>query len=98
MLLAMDPFATPTPADRDRLADDLRERAEQVRRDGWEPYAAVWSGGQVAAVRVALGDHASTPEACSALAGSLFGIQGAEADAADGYPRTFAWLMDVGRG
>jgi hypothetical protein len=50
------------------------------------------------AFRAILGEAGAVPAACVALAGSLWGIHATEADAAAGYPRTWAWLAEVGRG
>jgi hypothetical protein len=97
MLPAMSMFDEPTDSDRQRLANDLRDRGELVRRDGWGPYTGEWSTGQVVAVRAILGDADSVEAACSALASALWGIQGAEADGANGYPRTFGSLAEVSR-
>jgi hypothetical protein len=93
----MSLYRTPGPADRARIAADLRSRAALVRRGGWAEYAGVWSTGQVAAVRAVLGEAHAVAEACAALASSLWGIAGAEVDDAGGYPRTYAWLAEVGR-
>ncbi|MCB9441151.1 MAG: hypothetical protein H6523_12995 [Mycolicibacterium sp.] len=92
-------FRTPTPEDRARLADDYRERLALVLRDGWGPYAGTWSSGQTTVVRALLsGDETEMSAACEALAPSLWGMDGAAADRAAGFARTYAWLQEVARG
>lgn len=89
------PIDSPSDEHRDRIADDLRERAELVRRDGWEPYVATWSSGEVAGVRAVLNEPGAVDGAVEQWAPTLWGIAGAEADAAAGYPRTRWWLSAV---
>lgn len=59
--------------------------------------AGLSSGEQL--VAAALRDpDAITAEVCTAVASAVWGVAAAEADAAAGYPRTWAWLADVARG
>lgn len=94
----MSGYQTAGPADRERLASQYRERMQDVQRDGWGPYAGVWSSGQVLVVKALLGDEDSMLEACERLAPTLWGSQAAQADAGAGYSRTWGWLADVARG
>lgn len=99
MIRRMSLFRTPTPDDRAKLADDYRERLSLVLRDGWGPYALTWSSGQVTVVRALLsGAEDDMAAACEVVAPSLWGMDGAAADAQTGYARTWAWLQEVSRG
>ncbi|WP_131721812.1 hypothetical protein [Mycobacteroides abscessus] len=89
------PLHPPTDEDRDRLATDLRERAELVRRDGWELYQSTWSTGQVLGVRAALGNAAADDQAAALWAPTLWGVAEAARDAARDYGRTRWWLSVV---
>ena len=42
-----DLFPRPSDATRDHRRDDLLQRARLVRANGWTPYQAVWSTGEV---------------------------------------------------
>lgn len=82
----------PTAESRDRRAADLRERAALVRRDGWEPYENTWSSGEVAGARAVLGEPGALDAAVATWAPTLWGVTGAEADAAVGYEKTRRWF------
>lgn len=82
----------PSSEDRDRRAADLRERAALVRRDGWAPYENVWSSGEVAGVRAVRGEPGALDAAVELWAPTLWGVVGAEADAAAGYEKTRRWF------
>ena len=87
--MSLDP---PTDLARRRLASDLRERAALVARYGWSDYESVWSSGEVAAVRLLLGDTHAATETYSAWAPTLWGITGAEDEAHRGYYWTKTWF------
>ncbi|WP_018600933.1 hypothetical protein [Mycobacterium sp. 155] len=87
------PIDSPSDEHRHRRASDLRERAALVRRDGWSDYESVWSSGEVLGVRAVLGEPGAEDEAVQLWAPTLWGLAEAEADAANGYARTRAWLM-----
>lgn len=89
------PIEPPTDADRDRLAADLRERAEMVLRDGWTDYENTWSTGQVLGVRAVLGEPGAEDAAVAVWAPTLWGLAKAEADAARDYQRTRGWFATV---
>ncbi|TXI62492.1 hypothetical protein [Mycolicibacterium mageritense] len=76
---------------RDRLAQFLREWASRIREEGWDDYEQVLSTGEVLGVRAVL-DPAAVDAAVEQWAATLWGIAGAEADAASDYPRTRAWF------
>lgn len=63
-----------------------------MTRDGWTDYGSVWSSGEIAAVRLLLGDTSSVTETYAAWAPSLWGITGAGDDARDGFYWTRAWF------
>lgn len=86
------PIDPPTDADRRRLAADLRQRAALVREHGWDAYAETWSSGEVLGVRLLLGDVSAVGDTLAAWAPTLWGVDVAERDAADGYARTRAWF------
>lgn len=83
---------TPTNADRDRRAADLRERAALVREHGWASYESTWSSGEVAGVRAVLGEPGALAAAVAAWAPTLWGVAAAETESRCGYPRTHRWL------
>ncbi|MFT9663683.1 hypothetical protein ACM0CQ_15710 [Mycobacteroides abscessus subsp. abscessus] len=83
----------PTAESRDRRAADLRERAELVRRDGWEQYENTWSSGEVLGVRAVLGEPGALDPAVELWAPTLWGVGAAEADARTGYQSTRRWLL-----
>ncbi|SHR99569.1 Uncharacterised protein [Mycobacteroides abscessus subsp. abscessus] len=89
------PIESPTDADRLRLATDLRRRVQLVRRDGWSDYEHVWSTGEVLGVRAVLGEPGAVDAAVEVWAPTLWGIAGAEADAARDYAATRWWLSAV---
>lgn len=90
------------PPDLERLArraDDLRQRADLVRRDGWALYRNRWSTGEVLGVALVLDHQAelrrcgeTTDSALSTWAFTLWGIACGESDAAAGLPSTRAWF------
>lgn len=96
------------PPDEDQLArhaDDLRHRANLVRRDGWDEYRHLWSRGEVIGTALALGDNAelqrcgeTTISAMDRWAFDLWGIAGGQADTDAGLPRTRAWFASVRSG
>lgn len=59
---------------------------------------AVLSSGEQLVVAALRDPDAITAEVCAAVAPAVWGFVAAEADAAAGYPRTWAWLVDVARG
>lgn len=81
---------------RDRLAQFLREWASRIREEGWDDYEQVLSTGEVLGVRAVL-DPAAVDAAVEQWAATLWGIAGAEADAAGDYPRTRSWFTEVAR-
>lgn len=80
---------------RDRLAQFLREWAARVRGGGWDDYENVLSAGEVAGVRAVLNEPGAVDAAVEQWAATLWGLAGAEADAAAGYPRTRWWFSAV---
>ncbi|WP_079631212.1 hypothetical protein [Mycobacteroides abscessus] len=80
---------------RDRLAQSLREWAALVREEGWPAFQNVWSSGEVAGVRAVLSEPGAVDTAVPVWAATLWGIAGAEADAAADYPRTREWFALV---
>lgn len=86
------PLYEPTDDVRGRLAQSLRDWAALVRREGWEPYENVWSSGEVAGVRAALGEPGAVDAALEQWAPTLWGVTAAEADACTGYQSTRAWF------
>lgn len=91
------PIDSPSDEHRDRIADDLRERAELVRRGGWEPYVATWSSGEVAGVRAVLGEPGAVDAACPVWAPTLWGLTEAALDAKLGFDLTRRWFAIVAR-
>ncbi|CAJ1494205.1 hypothetical protein MU0083_000709 [[Mycobacterium] kokjensenii] len=90
------------PPDQDQLArraDDLRHRAELVRRYGWDQYRSHWSTGEVLGVALVLDDQtelsrrfATTEFALATWAFTLWGITRGEDDVAAGLAATLAWF------
>lgn len=82
-----------------RHADDLMQRANLVRKDGWDQYRHVWSCGEVIGTALVLGDDAelqrcgqTTISALERWAFDLWGITGGQSDVHAGLPRTLAWF------
>lgn len=95
----------PSSEDRARRAEDLLGRAALVRADGWEPYRAVWSSGEVSGTALVLGDvdelsasHETEQSALETWAANLWGIEGGLADAEQGLVRTRTWFAEVRSG
>ena len=70
-----------------RHADDLMQRANLVRRNGWDQYRHVWSCGEVIGTALILGDDAelqrcgeTTISALERWAFDLWGITAGQAD------------------
>lgn len=89
--LALMPIEPLPPSVRDRLAQFLREWAARIREEGWSDYEQLLSTGEVLGVRAVL-DPAAVDEAVPVWAATLWGVAGAEVDAACGYERTRAWF------
>lgn len=83
------------PSVRDRLAQFLREWAARICEEGWDDYENILSSGEVAGVRAVLGEPGAVDAAVEQWAATLWGLAGAEADAAAGYPRTRWWFSAV---
>lgn len=89
----------PSDAEREALRAGLVERALAVKQDGWEPYRAVWTSGELAAVAYLLRDAAVLEEleehegsVLTRCAGELYGFNGARKDIAAGLVGTQAWF------
>lgn len=85
-----------------RHADELMQRSNLVRRDGWDQYRHVWSCGEVIGTALILGDDAElqrcgeTPiSALERWAFDLWGITDGQADTGAGWPRTRAWFDSI---
>lgn len=91
------PIESPSDEHRDRLADDLRERAALVRRDGWADYAETWSTGEVLGVRAVLGEPGAVDAAVEVWAPTLWGLTEAALDAKLGFDLTRRWFAIVAR-
>lgn len=89
------PIEPPTDERREELAADLRDRAGLVREHGWDPYENVWSSGEVAAVRLLLGDTGAATETYAVWAPTLWGIATGEDDARGGYHWTRGWFEQL---
>lgn len=90
------PLTDPGYAHRDALATRLRSLLADARRRGAvDPRL---SAGEQTVVAALLSDPANpSTDACSAIAPSLWGVAGSEADAASGWARSWAWLRDLSR-
>ncbi|RIT62085.1 hypothetical protein D2E95_04655 [Mycobacteroides abscessus] len=95
-------FEPPDQAQSARRADDLTQRANLVRRDGWDQYRHVWSRGEVIGTALVLSDdaelHRCGETAVSALerwAFDLWGITGGQSDVDSGLPRTRTWFGSI---
>jgi hypothetical protein len=96
------------PPDEDQLArraDDLRHRANLVRRHGWDEYRSLWSCGEVLGTALVLRDDAelhrcgeTTISALDRWAFDLWGVTGGQADTDAGLPRTRAWFESIPTG
>lgn len=94
------------PPDQDQVtrhADDLMQRANLVRRDGWDEYRHVWSCGEVIGTALILGDDDAELQLCgetriSALerwAFDLWGLTAGQSDVDAGLQRTRAWFDSI---
>ena len=93
------------PPDQDQItrhADDLVQRANLVRRGGWDQYRHLWSRGEVIGTALVLADNAELQRCgetmISALerwAFDLWGITGGQSDVDSGLPRTRAWFDSI---
>ena len=93
------------PPDQDQVtrhADDLMQRANLVRRDGWDLYRHLWSCGEVIGTALVLADDAellrcgeTTISALERWAFDLWGITAGESDVDAGLPRTRAWFDSI---
>ncbi|MBU9763266.1 hypothetical protein FR943_05340 [Mycobacterium sp. TNTM28] len=100
-----DTWAVFEPPDQDQVArhaDDLMQRANLVRRDGWDQYRRIWSCGEVIGTALILGDDAeiqrcgeTTNSALERWAFDLWGVTGGQSDADAGLPRTRAWFDSI---
>jgi hypothetical protein len=97
-----DAWAILEPPDKDQVAghaDGLIQRANLVRRDGWDQYRHVWSCGEVIGTARVPGDAAelqrcgeTTISALARWAFDLWGVTDSQADTDAGLPRTQAWF------
>ncbi|OBS01127.1 hypothetical protein A9W98_21635 [Mycobacterium gordonae] len=85
-----------------RHEEDLIQRADLVRRDGWDQYRHIWSCGEVMGTALILGDHAevqrsgeTTDSALERWAYDLWGITGGQSDVDAGLHRTRAWFDSI---
>lgn len=88
-----------------RQADDLMQRANLVRRYGFDEYRHIWSSGEILGTALVLHDEtelqrcSETPvSALDRWAYSLWGVTGGAADSAAGLPRTRAWFDAIRAG
>ncbi len=95
-------FDPPDPDQVTRHADDLIQRANLVRRDGWDQYRHLWSRGEVIGTALVLHDDAELlrcgETAVSALerwAFDLWGITGGQSDVDSGLLRTRTWFDSI---
>lgn len=93
MLCGM-PLEPTTPADRTRLAARFRSLLAQTRSG----CTAGLSDGERLVLTALLDPDAITVEVYAAVAPTIWGAAAAAADAEAGYPRTWAWLVEVARG
>ncbi|KXO95849.1 hypothetical protein AXK56_16700 [Tsukamurella pulmonis] len=94
--------AVPDEEDRQHRADDLSERVQLVRAEGWGPFRHTWSSGEVVGVALVLEDGALVDEvsgsetaALDTWAASLWGVNGGAVDAETGHLRTRGWFDTV---
>lgn len=90
------------PPDQDQLtwhANDLMQRANLIRRDGWDQYRHLWSRGEVIGTALVLDDDAelqrcgeTMTSALERWAFDLWGITGGQSDVDGGLLRTCAWF------
>lgn len=96
-------FDPPDQDQRARHAYDLMQRANLVRRDGWDEYRHVWSCGEVIGTALILGDDDAELQLCgetriSALerwAFDLWGLTAGQSDVDAGLQRTRAWFDSI---
>lgn len=88
------PIDPPTPAQRETLAARYRSLLADARRH--RVVDPRLSDGEQAVLRALL-DPDDAADALPSLAVALWGIDAAAVDEANGYPRTWAWLGEVGR-
>jgi hypothetical protein len=93
-------FPRPSDAERERRRQDVVQRATLVRDNGWEPYQAVWSSGEVVGVAAMLNDVeqlAAIDEtlltAWSRWAFDLWGLVDGQTDVENGCRQTRRWFM-----
>ncbi|CAM3214248.1 hypothetical protein BST27_23930 [Mycobacterium intermedium] len=93
------------PPDQDQVtrhADDLMQRANLVRRDGWDQYRHLGSCGEVIGTALVLHDDAellrcgeTMISALERWAFDLWGITSGQSDADTGLPCTRAWFDSI---
>ncbi|KRQ24610.1 MULTISPECIES: hypothetical protein [Mycobacteroides] len=95
-------FDPPDQGQVTRHADDLMQRANLVRRDGWDQYRHLWSCGEVIGTALVLSDDAAlqrcgetTISALERWAFDLWGITGGQSDVDSGLLRTRAWFNSI---
>ncbi|MDG5769278.1 hypothetical protein [Mycolicibacterium fortuitum] len=95
-------FDPPDQGQVTRHADDLMQRANLVRRDGWDQYRHLWSCGEVIGTALVLSDDAAlqrcgetTISALERWAFDLWGITGGQSDVDSGSQRTRAWFDSI---
>lgn len=93
-------LAGPTDEDRVRLRADLFSRAALVRANGWKPYRALWSTGEVIGVAALLGEHGelaaldeTVQSAWERWAFDLWGMGRGQADVDNGCEATRRWFL-----
>lgn len=95
-------FDPPDQGQVTRHADDLMQRANLVRRDGWDQYRHLWSCGEAIGTALILGDDAelqrrgeTTISVLERWAFRLWGITGGQSDIEAGLQRTRAWFTSI---
>jgi hypothetical protein len=95
-----DLFPHPSDATRNRRRDDLLQRGQLVRANGWAPYQAVWSTGEVVGVAALLNDldtlsamDETLHSAWSRWAFDLWGMTDGQADVDNGCRETRRWFI-----
>jgi hypothetical protein len=93
-------FPRPSDATREYRRDDLLQRARLVQTNGWAPYQAVWSTGEVVGVAALLNDidtlsaiQETLQTAWARWAFDLWGMADGQADVDNGCRETRRWFI-----